>query len=426
MLRLFSSLYIFLLLFFLMEAEVLFAPFFSVYESSYSEDLAQDYNSLFLIVEELRPKITNDEWLELQKKVTDQSNIPMESRQLNEWNLSDDAIQLVEAGGVFVEDYDDDILYKKISDNTVVRVGPIKTVQSVEDLTLYLEFAVLLVAGLATLLWSGWEQYKIKLLAAQTQRFSEGNMDSRAPLGFVSIPKLSLAFNIMAERVERLFASHKHLTNAVSHELRSPIARARFQLELLDGESDEKLRNQLLKELEDSLNNMDSLVDEMLSYAKMERAELSPVLEKHDVIAWLREQKANLSYEIKNDITLDVPDTTFDSYFDSFLVARLLRNLVSNADRYTSSRIIVGIKKEGTSYLLWVDDDGCGIPQHEYDNLFKPFVRLDQSRNRESGGYGLGLAIASQIARCHAGTLSVTASPLGGARFTFLWSSPGN
>ena len=113
------------------------------------------------------------------------------------------------------------------------------------------------------------------------------------------------------------------------------------------------------------------------------------------------------------------PDTM---RMDPRLMELALSNLLVNATKYANSSVRCSSARENGDYLLTVEDDGRGVPQHERDTVFKAFTRLDDSRNRETGGYGLGLAIVARVAELHGGTASVDASPdLGGARFTLRW-----
>ena len=105
---------------------------------------------------------------------------------------------------------------------------------------------------------------------------------------------------------------------------------------------------------------------------------------------------------------------------DPRLTARALQNLLRNAMRYCDRRIQVGVSLNAKGCSLWVDDDGIGIPEQERERIFEPFYRLDRSRDRATGGFGLGLAISRRALEAQGGTLNVEQSPLGGARFK-LW-----
>jgi len=116
-----------------------------------------------------------------------------------------------------------------------------------------------------------------------------------------------------------------------------------------------------------------------------------------------------------------LPSTACESQVDIRLFERVLDNLINNALRYCQQRVDVQLICDGGLGLLTVDDDGPGIPENERSRVFEPFVRLDPSRDRATGGCGLGLAIVSSIATAMGGTVTAGQSPLGGARFSFRW-----
>ncbi len=103
------------------------------------------------------------------------------------------------------------------------------------------------------------------------------------------------------------------------------------------------------------------------------------------------------------------------------MIHRAIQNLVTNAIRYADSRVRVSSAYEGGMYRIDVEDDGPGIPQDKWEKVFVPFARLDDSRTRASGGYGLGLSIVKRIAYWHGGVASVYRSRWGGAKFTIIW-----
>jgi two-component system, OmpR family, sensor kinase len=119
--------------------------------------------------------------------------------------------------------------------------------------------------------------------------------------------------------------------------------------------------------------------------------------------------------EIVIDVALDCSVERFS--LDPRLTARALQNLLRNATRYCDKRIQVGVKVCPTGCEICVDDDGIGIPPDQRERIFEPFYRLDRSRDRSTGGFGLGLAISRRALEAQGGTLTAQASPLGGARF---------
>lgn len=109
---------------------------------------------------------------------------------------------------------------------------------------------------------------------------------------------------------------------------------------------------------------------------------------------------------------------------DSKYMQRALSNLLLNAYKYAQQRVTVGYKEDDEFYAVWVEDDGPGIPEDKRNEVFSAFTRLDESRDRRSGGYGLGLAIVQQIARWHKGSVSISKSRWGGAKVKICWPKP--
>jgi signal transduction histidine kinase len=143
------------------------------------------------------------------------------------------------------------------------------------------------------------------------------------------------------------------------------------------------------------------------------------------LMPWLREICAYLAVELEsvrfNLRAVEVSDT-FTAYLDPRQMGRAVSNLLCNAARYAHAQVDLSIECADNLILLHVDDDGPGIPETARERVFEPFMRLDESRNRESGGFGLGLAIVQRIVEWHGGHASVSQSPLGGARFTLQWA----
>ncbi|TXT28843.1 MAG: two-component system OmpR family sensor kinase [Rhodocyclaceae bacterium] len=125
----------------------------------------------------------------------------------------------------------------------------------------------------------------------------------------------------------------------------------------------------------------------------------------------------------KLDVTVNtekLPENLFVD-LDRKAMPYALRNLLRNAFKYAATRISVDAEQVGETIRIHVDDDGIGIPPEEREHIFSAFTRLDRSRDRSTGGYGLGLAIARRVLELHGGTATADASPLGGARFTLTW-----
>jgi len=421
MLKLFVSFYLLLLAAYLVDSQVIDPIMISTYQDALDEDLARDHRGTFILLETLHPSLSVTQWEQLLEKISNESNLPIETRPIAQWPLPEEALKALYKGETWVEDWEEDLVYRLIEGNIVARIGPMGTIESAMDVEGLDQFFLFVALGLFTLLGAGWLQYRLQKLEQATIQFSNGQLGFRAPTGYLSVGRINQAFNSMAERLERLFLSHRHLTNAVSHELRSPIMRIRFQLEMLSDAKDDEARQPHLIGISDDIDDMDTLVDEMLSYARMERTEPLLQLDNINLHSWLKEQCKHLACEVATSIELELSPEPIQVEADPVLMARLFRNLICNAERFAQHRIVVGIASDNQSCRLWIDDDGPGIPESEREGLFEPFARLEESRSKKHGGFGLGLAIAAQIARCHRGTLDIQTSAYGGSRMLLTW-----
>ena len=258
---------------------------------------------------------------------------------------------------------------------------------------------------------------KLKKLELSAIRIAEGDFSARAPAGFRDrVGGLSGAFNLMAERVEQLIASHKRLTNAVAHELRTPIFRLRCQLELLEYGIDIAEHHKFVNGMDEDLTELDQMIDELLSYARLERSGGDVlVLQSHELNQWLRERHTGLERNSRKSLTLETVEPVVIE-FDGRLILRALTNLIRNADKFAQQQIKISVSQQAGFAVICVDDDGVGIPDADRERVFEPFERVDNARTRESGGHGLGLSIVREIIVQHGGRIQISESILGGAR----------
>lgn len=265
---------------------------------------------------------------------------------------------------------------------------------------------------------------KLQLIQSGVNEVGDGNLDTRVQVvGQDEIARLAATFNAMTEHIKRLIESQRELTRAVSHELRTPVARIRFAVDMLADTDDQESREMQRDYIDEDIESLNGLIDEILTYAKLEegspKLDLEPVSLKELVDQIVRETNA-LGKPI--EVVGISPSSKVTAVADRRYLHRVVQNLAGNALRYADSKIIIsaGVRK-GEAYVS-VEDDGQGIPEEDRDKVFVPFARLDNSRTRASGGYGLGLSIVSRIAFWFNGKMSVDESPkLGGARFTMRW-----
>jgi signal transduction histidine kinase len=228
----------------------------------------------------------------------------------------------------------------------------------------------------------------------------------------------------MAQRIEQLITSHKDLTNAVSHELRTPIARLRFSLEMLQNSTDEEKQRYYQQELETDIRELEDLVTELLTYAKFDREKPEMIFVSAPLKAYLEElivESNPKGSTVAIELQYHIQPASRAIAYEPKQLARALGNLIQNGLSFSEKKIEVTAELHGNHCVIHVDDDGPGIDKDMRDKILEPFVRLDGSRSRMTGGYGLGLAIVNRIMQWHRGSVEVAGSALGGARFSLIW-----
>ena len=265
---------------------------------------------------------------------------------------------------------------------------------------------------------------KIKNVEGAARRIGGGDLGARAEVfGRDEVSQLAHAFNSMAEHIQRLIDSQRELTRAVSHELRTPVARIRFGMEMMADTDDVDSRFEQLGQLDGDITELNKLIDEILTYAKLEQG--IPVLdfEMVDLGQLLQKvAKETTALGVKPKISVALPPEVALAEAEHRYLHRVLQNLAGNAARYARSEVRLSAGIYDNCAYIAVEDDGAGIPEKDRERVFQPFTRLDDSRTRASGGYGLGLSIVSRIAFWFGGQIKVEESPvLGGAKFVMTW-----
>jgi two-component system sensor histidine kinase RstB len=312
----------------------------------------------------------------------------------------------------------DFLVYFRMHDNKVYSVQPnknSKSWQAERTLGKIYIFGFFFSIALILFSWVYFLQRKLKLLEDSANKMSSGDFSTRVSEQYkYRVGGLNAAFNKMAERVEQLIASHQRLTNAVAHELRTPIFRLRCQSELLEFGTPETEHNQYIEGIEEDLTELDQLVDEMLSYARMELNEERFQLERYELNTWINDHRIILQRSCKKSLSIEIGEK-ISFHFDSRLLMRALSNLVRNADIHAFSHIQIRYYLQENQVVISVEDDGSGIPETDRRRVIDPFERLDNARTRNSGGHGLGLSIVRGIAQQHGGKIFISQSDLGGA-----------
>jgi two-component system OmpR family sensor kinase len=264
----------------------------------------------------------------------------------------------------------------------------------------------------------------LRSLERSTVRFGDRNwsFDNRIATRSPVYP-LAEAFRRMAARIDGLIGSHKDMSNALSHEIKTPLARMRFEIELARVAADREALQRHLDHLNTDVTELNSFVTATLEYAVLERAEMSLNIAPHDFTTIVpavtesvkRGARAglNIQYEVDRDAKTVVCDV--------HLMETVLRNLLYNAIRHANRQIRVTFAVVAQQrYRLCVEDDGPGIAEADRERVFGSFVQLGRPTG-EKTGFGLGLAIVKRIVEWHGGSAHVESSALGGARFVVDW-----
>ena len=222
---------------------------------------------------------------------------------------------------------------------------------------------------------------------------------------------MAASFNQAAARIEALVGSQKSLLANASHELRSPLARMKMALSMIDDTRDAAQRERLARELRTNIGELDALVEEVLLASRLDAPEAATFTPQPvDVIGLAAEEAAQHGAELQaRDTQLVVPG-------DERLLRRALRNLLENARRYGGDKLSFSAAREGSSVVLRVCDRGPGVPEALRERIFEPFFRLPGHAERE-GGVGLGLSLVRQIAERHRGSVRCEARDGGGSCF---------
>jgi signal transduction histidine kinase len=262
-------------------------------------------------------------------------------------------------------------------------------------------------------------------LTAATSRVGGGDFEVRANVGRDSLLEpIAAAFNVMAARVQALLQSHRDLEQSVAHELRTPLAQLKFDLELARTCADSGEREQRFAAMERDVADLEELVSELLVLASLREA---PPYAPREIAAGalVEEVLRRAADEMRaagRSISIEGPRNLPESITcDAKYLTRALVNVLRNAVRYARTKVAVTIERHGARIVISVDDDGPGVPPRERERLFEPFARVEGSRGRDSGGVGLGLAIVKSVAEWHGGEARICDSPLGGARVSISW-----
>ena len=376
-------------------------------------------SSLYLMRSELR-EIPPKDWNKTIKRLDFNLSFDLRIEPLNHYHLDARPAERLRSGEIVALEDEYTFIQRIPRSHYVLAVGPVPYLYFMHQMRLLDVALIVFIAfslAVPVFIWLRPHWKEMLRLESAAQRFGEGHLDERIHFDDTSsFERLGVAFNQMADNINTLIASKKQLIDGIAHELRTPLVRLRYRLEMSDNLSEAESAA-----LNRDIGQLEALIDELLTYARLDRPQNELHLKPVELSSWLENHVSDLQ-ALHPDKALTLrPSTACESLLDLRLMARVLDNLVNNALRYCQQRIEIHFVSDGVTGVLTVDDDGPGIPDREQQRVFEPFVRLDPSRDRATGGCGLGLAIVSSVATAMGGSVAARHSPLGGARFEFSW-----
>ena len=268
----------------------------------------------------------------------------------------------------------------------------------------------LIISGAISYAVSRYLTRPLKNLQQASRSLADGELDTRIAVsakGGDETDELARDFNSMAEQLQEKIQSQKRLLNDVSHELRSPLARLRVALAL--AEEDPARLSELLKRIDHETERLDELIEQLLAVP-----DTAVVLEDSlDLVALLRELCVDAGFESQQHdkqvrFTSGLAEAIVRSHGD--LLKKVFENVIRNAVQYSpeGSTVDVSLTRKNKDCWITVDDRGPGIPEVDLQHIFEPFYRVDTSRQRETGGFGLGLSIARRAILQHGGSIDAS------------------
>ena len=248
-----------------------------------------------------------------------------------------------------------------------------------------------------------WVTGPLSTLATAAEKLGEDiNRPPLAETGPIEVQRAAKAFNTMQQRLSRFISDRTRILTAMSHDLKTPITRLRLRAEMLEDES-------VRAKFEQDLKEMESMVTQTLDF--MRDANAVEALQPLDLTALLESLQTNYQ---ESGSSVQIDGIATQSFLGRPLtLRRCITNLLDNAIRY-GQRATIRIEDGADTLTLRILDEGPGIPEEELERAFEPFFRGEASRNRETGGTGLGLGIARNIARAHGGDVVLKNRPAGG------------
>ena len=232
------------------------------------------------------------------------------------------------------------------------------------------------------------------------ERFGKGELvDDLRPSGALEIRKATYEFDRMMKRINRHLAQRSEMLSGISHDLRTPLTRLKLQLAMMD-------KKDLAEKMTNDIDEMEKMLSDYLQYAKSQAEENSTKINLSNMITEILKNYDKNRCEFEKSEIIEIEGR-------KNLIKRCIINIIGNGLAY-GDKIKIQIKKSINGGIIIVEDNGPGIPESEFLNVFKPFYRVDKSRGLNKSGVGLGLSISQDIVKSHGGNIALSKSKMGG------------
>jgi two-component system, OmpR family, osmolarity sensor histidine kinase EnvZ len=275
------------------------------------------------------------------------------------------------------------------------------TSTSARMFALWITFPAILLIAIAMIFLKN-QTRPITNLAKAAERFGKGeNIDEFRPSGALEIRQAGYEFDKMRKRIIRHLTQRSEMLSGISHDLRTPLTRMKLQLAFIKDE-------ELSKKISLDIDEMEKMLNEYLQFTSSSFSEKDETFDISELIA-------NIIKKYENDNIFSELTPRIYMNGRKNLIQRSFNNLIDNSIKY-ANKINIYLSKKNNSIVVIIDDDGLGIPESEYENVFKPFYKIDKSRGDSKSSVGLGLSITSDIVKSHGGNILLEKSHIGGLR----------
>ncbi len=266
---------------------------------------------------------------------------------------------------------------------------------SVRVFVLWITFPSFILILIAILFLRNQTRPIVKLSKA-AERFGRGErVDDLRPSGASEIRKATIEFDKMMKRINKHLNQRSEMLSGISHDLRTPLTRLKLQLAMTD-------KKDTAKKMASDIDEMEKMLNDYLQYAKSQSEEDYVEININEIVSDILKNYNSSKYELNENNIITVQGR-------KNLIRRSVSNIIENGFSY-GNKIFVELKKSVGNAVITIEDNGPGIPKKEYENVFKPFYRIDKSRSLNKSGVGLGLSIAQDIVKSHGGNISLSES----------------